>query len=101
MRLCTQRGFVFPSSEIYGGLAGAWDYGPLGVYVIALQSGVVDDVQRRRRAAEEDAHGPLVARLCGAPPRLPRPGHARDPEPSRHAPSPRLRAQAMQPWLQR
>ena len=25
------RGFVFPGSEIYGGLANAWDYGPLGV----------------------------------------------------------------------
>ncbi len=29
--LCKSRGFVFPSSEIYGGLANAWDYGPLGV----------------------------------------------------------------------
>lgn len=28
--LCKQRGFVFQSSEIYGGLSGAWDYGPLG-----------------------------------------------------------------------
>ena len=29
--LCKSRGFVFPGSEIYGGLANAWDYGPLGV----------------------------------------------------------------------
>ena len=29
--LCKRRGFVFQSSEIYGGLNGAWDYGPLGV----------------------------------------------------------------------
>lgn len=29
--LCKRRGFVFPSSEIYGGLANAYDYGPLGV----------------------------------------------------------------------
>lgn len=29
--LCKRRGFVFPSSEIYGGLANTWDYGPLGV----------------------------------------------------------------------
>ncbi len=29
--LAKRRGFVFPSSEIYGGLASAWDYGPLGV----------------------------------------------------------------------
>ncbi len=29
--LCKRRGFVFQSSEIYGGLGSAWDYGPLGV----------------------------------------------------------------------
>lgn len=29
--LCKRRGFVFPGSEIYGGLNGFWDYGPLGV----------------------------------------------------------------------
>ena len=29
--LCKRRGFVFPSSEIYGGQRAAWDYGPLGV----------------------------------------------------------------------
>jgi glycyl-tRNA synthetase len=29
--LCKRRGFVFPSSEIYGGLGSTWDYGPLGV----------------------------------------------------------------------
>ena len=29
--LCKRRGFVYQSSEIYGGQAGAWDYGPLGV----------------------------------------------------------------------
>src|SRR4029079_13505247 len=29
--LCKRRGFIFPSSEIYGGLNGFWDYGPLGV----------------------------------------------------------------------
>ncbi len=28
--LCKRRGFIFPSSEIYGGLGSAWDYGPLG-----------------------------------------------------------------------
>ncbi len=31
--LCKRRGFVFPGSEIYGGLANTWDYGPLGVEV--------------------------------------------------------------------
>jgi len=29
--LSKRRGFVFPSSEIYGGSRAAWDYGPLGV----------------------------------------------------------------------
>ena len=29
--LCKGRGFVYPGSEIYGGLANSWDYGPLGV----------------------------------------------------------------------
>src|SRR4030066_1909262 len=29
--LCKRRGFIFPSSEIYGGLASCWDYGPVGV----------------------------------------------------------------------
>jgi glycyl-tRNA synthetase len=31
--LCKRRGFIFQSSEIYGGLNGCWDYGPLGVEV--------------------------------------------------------------------
>ncbi|MDO4526616.1 MAG: glycine--tRNA ligase [Candidatus Saccharibacteria bacterium] len=29
--LCKRRGFIFPGSEVYGGFAGTWDYGPLGV----------------------------------------------------------------------
>lgn len=29
--LCKRRGFIYPGSEIYGGLKGFWDYGPLGV----------------------------------------------------------------------
>ena len=28
---CKQYGYVFPGSEIYGGLANSWDFGPLGV----------------------------------------------------------------------
>src|SRR5260370_7347475 len=31
VNLAKRRGFVFPSSEIYGGTRSAWDYGPLGV----------------------------------------------------------------------
>lgn len=29
--LCRRRGFIFPGSDIYGGLANSWDYGPVGV----------------------------------------------------------------------
>jgi len=29
--LCTPRGIIFPGSDIYGGLANTWDYGPVGV----------------------------------------------------------------------
>ena len=29
--LAKNRGFIYPGSEIYGGLANTWDYGPLGV----------------------------------------------------------------------
>ena len=38
--LCKRRGFVFPASEIYGGLNGFWDYGPLGT---ALKNNLRDD----------------------------------------------------------
>lgn len=38
--LCKRRGFVYPSSEIYGGINGFWDYGPLGVQ---LKNNVRDD----------------------------------------------------------
>jgi glycyl-tRNA synthetase len=38
--LCRRRGFVFQSSEIYGGLASCWDFGPLGV---ELKRNVKDD----------------------------------------------------------
>ena len=31
VNLAKHRGFIFPGSEIYGGLANTWDYGPLGV----------------------------------------------------------------------
>jgi glycyl-tRNA synthetase len=29
--LCKRRGFIFPSSEVYGGINACWDYGPLGI----------------------------------------------------------------------
>ena len=38
--LCKRRGFIFPGSEVYGGFAGTWDYGPLGV---ALKKKIMDE----------------------------------------------------------
>ena len=35
--LCKSRGYVYPGSEIYGGLANTWDYGPLVVYIILIR----------------------------------------------------------------
>ena len=32
--LAKSRGFVYPGSEIYGGLSNSWDYGPLGVELL-------------------------------------------------------------------
>ena len=32
--LCKRRGFVYPGSEIYGGLANTYDYGPMGVELL-------------------------------------------------------------------
>ena len=37
--LAKRRGFIYPGSDVYGGLAGAWDYGPLGV---ALKRNIMD-----------------------------------------------------------
>ena len=42
--LCRRRGFIFQSSEIYGGINGFWDYGPLGVELFA---GLVTQALRR------------------------------------------------------
>ena len=47
--LCKRRGFIFPGSEIYGGLANSWDYGPLGA---ELKKNIKDewwDIFVRRR----------------------------------------------------
>ena len=41
--LCKRRGFIFPSSEIYNGFAGFYDYGPLGCEVRACVDTVVGD----------------------------------------------------------
>ena len=37
--LCKRRGFIFPGSDVYGGMAGTWDFGPLGV---ALKKKMMD-----------------------------------------------------------
>lgn len=38
--LCKRRGFIFPGSDIYGGMAGTWDFGPLGV---TLKKKIMDE----------------------------------------------------------
>ncbi len=55
--LCKNRGFIFAGSEIYGGLANTWDYGPLGT---RLKNNVKDAwrkrfIQERRNSYEVDA----------------------------------------------
>jgi len=52
--LCKRRGFVFQSSEIYGGLGSVWDYGPLGV---ALKKNVKDRWWRAMVHARDDIEG--------------------------------------------
>jgi len=52
--LCKRRGFVFQSSEIYGGLNGAWDYGPLGV---ELKRNLKDFWWRRMVRERDDVVG--------------------------------------------
>ncbi len=55
--LCKGRGFIFPGSDIYGGLANTWDYGPLGA---RLKNNVKDTwrkrfIQERKNSYEVDA----------------------------------------------
>lgn len=52
--LCKRRGFVFQGSEIYGGLAGTWDYGPLGV---ALKKNIENLWWKRFVLDREDMYG--------------------------------------------
>ncbi len=52
--LCKRRGFVFQSSEIYGGLGSVWDYGPLGV---ELKRNVKDRWWRAMVQARDDIEG--------------------------------------------
>jgi glycyl-tRNA synthetase len=52
--LCKRRGFIFPGSEIYGGLAGTFDYGPLGV---ALKNNIKSVWWKRFVDSREDMYG--------------------------------------------
>ena len=102
--LSKRRGFIFPSSEIYGGINAVWDYGPLGVELKnnvkrAWWRAMVQDRERHRRPGRRDPHaspgvGDLRARrlvqrparrVRDVPPPLP-PGRAaghRGPDPDR------------------
>jgi glycyl-tRNA synthetase len=52
--LCKRRGFIFQGSEIYGGLAGTWDYGPLG---LALKNNVKSLWWKRFVDSRDDMYG--------------------------------------------
>ena len=52
--LCKRRGFIYQGSEIYGGLAGTWDYGPLGV---ALKKNIENIWWRMFVDSREDMYG--------------------------------------------
>ena len=52
--LLKRRGFIYQGSEIYGGLAGTWDYGPMGVL---LKKNIQDLWWRRFVLGREDMYG--------------------------------------------
>ena len=57
VNLCKSRGYIYPGSEIYGGLANTWDYGPLGA---RLKNNIKDTwrkrfIQERKNSYEIDA----------------------------------------------
>ncbi len=56
--LCKRRGFLFQSSEIYGGLNGFWDYGPLGV---ELKRNIKEAWWRDMVTAHDDLAAPAGA----------------------------------------
>ena len=56
--LCKRRGFLFPSSEIYGGFNGFWDYGPLGV---ELKRNIKDAWWRDMVSGHDDLSAPAGA----------------------------------------
>jgi glycyl-tRNA synthetase len=52
--LCKRRGFIFPSSEVYGGLQGVFDYGPLGV---ELKNNIIGSWWRTNVYERDDMEG--------------------------------------------
>lgn len=52
--LCKRRGFIYQGSEIYGGLAGTWDYGPLGV---TLKRNIMNEWWRFFVEQRDDMYG--------------------------------------------
>src|SRR3989338_11157035 len=61
--LCKRRGFIYPGSEIYGGLAGTYDYGPLGV---ALKNNIKNSWWKKFVDNREDMYGIDAAILMNA-----------------------------------
>ena len=64
--LCKQYGYIYQGSEIYGGLANTWDYGPLGS---KLKNNVKDSwrnfyIRRRMNAYEIDADILMNPKVC-------------------------------------
>jgi glycyl-tRNA synthetase len=51
---CKRRGFVYPTAEIYGGLAGFWDFGPVGS---ELKKNIKDDWWKFHVHARDDMAG--------------------------------------------
>jgi glycyl-tRNA synthetase len=52
--LCKRRGFIYQGSEVYGGLAGTWDYGPLG---LALKNNIKNLWWKKFVDSREDMYG--------------------------------------------
>ena len=69
--LCKNRGFILSGSEIYGGLANTWDYGPLGVEPKQHKKGVVENscrkapTTRARRRHTNEPYGREAGALSG------------------------------------
>jgi len=61
--LCKRRGFIYPGSEVYGGLAGTYDYGPLGV---ALKNNIKNLWWKKFVDSREDMYGVDAAILMNS-----------------------------------